>query len=148
MSDDEHEFVVAFSHREQVGVADRTGLEGIQTRIFNGELMSSVMSNMGSMMSPMDKIVTLTSMYYDKLGGDGSFAFTWESINYKIETIRHNLHRNPVGIALGARCLDVSGNIDIDRFKATILTSRALRELESIEPEDVLRYAKLMGGKK
>lgn len=142
--EDKQEFLISYAQLDQLGPAQKAGLEGISAAIRGGEGMSAALRKAGQLrIDPIDRFKMLCSIYYDKLGGDASFVVGWDKIIGTIETLRWTAYRNPIGFVMGARVVGRNKLVEKIRldfacseFKETMIT-------ENISKEDVLRYGRL-----
>jgi hypothetical protein len=141
---DRPEYSVSYAQLDQLGPAQRAGLEGIAAAIRGGEGMSAALRKAGQLrIDPIDRFKMLCSIYYDKLGGDASFHIHWDKIIGKIETLRWTAYRNPIGFIMGARVIGRSKSVEKIRLDFACSEFKETMATESITKEDVLRYGRL-----
>ena len=142
--DNKQEFSTSYAQLDQLGPAQKAGLEGISAAIRGGEGLSAALRKAGQLrIDPVDRFKMLCSIYYDKLGGDISFVVGWDRIINSIETLRCTAYRNPIGYIMGARVIGKSKLVEKIRLDFTCSEFKETMITENISKEDVLRYGRL-----
>lgn len=142
----EQEFDIVFADRSRLGPAQNNSsyYSLIENSIRNGDNMTTALRKGGQFRtSPSERFKILSSIYYNKFGGDSQFSVDFQKILRKAETLKWVPYYNPIGFVMGALILDRQKNIDKTRLDLKFEDNIETMNEENITKEDVIRYARL-----
>lgn len=141
--DDKQQFVSDVAQQGHLGPKQKAGIEIIASAINSGKGMNAAIKEAGRLrLDPEERFRMLCSIYYEKLGGDRFFQYSFQVIESKFPQIKWIKFKNPIGFLLGILVYDRNKELTPERLDLIFEANSEIVKQEKIAKEDILRYAR------